>query len=75
MSERTDTERLDWLGKSCDLGRILLDPDLEGTPRISWNTWNTDSDEGFSNPRDAIDAAMAEYERQEAAMKALDTDI
>lgn len=67
----TDTERLNWLTRSCDIGRISLDPDLEGTPTIHWNVWHEGAGY-YQNPRDAIDAAMIKYQKQEEALKALE---
>jgi len=58
----TDTERLDWLTGFCDKGAIRLDYDLEGCPVMFWSAWNESP--GFTNPRDAIDAAMKESAEQ-----------
>ena len=66
----TDTERLDWMTRWFDLGDIRLDPDLEGQPLIEWSVWN-EPPEGFTNPRDAIDAGMARHTEQEARMRSL----
>lgn len=66
----TDTERLDWLDSAGDMGRIDIDPDLEGTPRFGWNHFI--EDEVFpNNVRDAIDAAIKKYAEQEAQIAKL----
>lgn len=55
MSETTDADRLDWLerhhGEPCSI------PLYKGTPPLEWAFWNN-PDEGPSNLREAIDAAM-----------------
>jgi hypothetical protein len=71
MAETTDTERLDWLTKSFDKGLIHVDHDLVGSPVIVWSAWSEVALGGFTDPRDAIDAAMRTYHKQEAAMAAL----
>ena len=63
----SDTERLDWLTGFCDKGVISLDYDLEGCPKMLWSAFN-EAGEGFTNPRDAIDAAMKKSEEQLQAL-------
>jgi hypothetical protein len=69
MREITDTDRLDWLAKFADKGVIRLDYDLEGCPVIFWSVFN--DGEGFTNPRDAIDAAMIQGQAELHALEDL----
>jgi hypothetical protein len=70
-AKRTDTERLDWLLRTCAEDRCDLTQSVDGESQSVDGEWffkSDTSDAGYKTGRDAIDGEM-DYEAREAKKK------